>query len=131
MRTGFLVLALAAGLVAPSAASPAEQIRIGSYCSTSGDVCYGIFQQGQTFRFELTLAARYFSRYQICVQPPSGASTCKTFPVRRRGQQFGGTVIWNRYFPSRGPGRYRVTWKQNGQRLGPTLRFAVVPTPAS
>jgi hypothetical protein len=120
---------LAAALVAAAPASPAQEARIASYCSPSGDVCYGIFRDaGNVTRFQLTLAARYFGRYRICVKPPSGAATCKSFPVKRFGRLYGGAVKWDRNFPTnRGPGRYRVTWLVGTQRLGPALYFRPSP----
>lgn len=129
MRISLLAV-LAAALVAGGTASSADQIRIASYCSTSGDVCYGIFRSPtEIYRFELTTAARYFSRYQVCVKPSVAAATCKSFPVRKRGANYGGVVIWNRNYPNKGPVRYKVTWKQSGRRLGPSLSFRVLPIP--
>lgn len=125
-----VVLALACGTLAlASAATAAPDRRIASYCSPSGDVCYGIFSDpGNVTRFQLTLAARYFGRYRICVKPPSGAATCKSFPVKKTGRVFGGAVKWDRNFPTnRGPGRYRVTWLLGTQRLGPALFFRPSP----
>jgi hypothetical protein len=109
--------------VACASATAASSGRIASYCSASGDVCYGVFDDRGVIRFQLTLAAKYFTRYRICVRPPRGATTCKSFPVKRVGSQFGGAVRWERNFPVRGPGRYRVTWKQGAQALGPGLTF--------
>ena len=122
MRAGLLVT-IAALLAIATPASAAPEARVASYCSPSGDVCYGIFDDRGVIRFQLTLAAKYFSRYRLCVRPPRGATTCRSFPVKRVGSQFGGAVRWERNFPSRGPGRYRVTWKQGPRALGPALTF--------
>lgn len=118
-----LLVALAAGLAVAAPASSADQIRVAHYCSASGDVCYGVFNDSGTIRFRLTLAAKYFSRYRICVRPIGQAARCKRFSVRKTGANWGGSVIWQRNFPNRGPRRYRVTWSQGGQRLGPSLSF--------
>lgn len=124
-----LLVALAAGLTLATPASSADQKRIASYCSTSGDVCYGIFDERGSIRFRLTTFARYFSRYRICVRPLAQARKCKSFPVKKVGRNYGGTVIWSRNFPSAGPKEYQVTWKLGAQRLGPTLKFRL-PAPA-
>jgi hypothetical protein len=84
-----LLLVIAAGLAVAAPASAAPSGRIASHCSASGDVCYGIFDDRGVIRFQLTLAAKYFSRYRICVRPPQGATTCRSFPVKRVGSQFG------------------------------------------
>jgi hypothetical protein len=55
----------AAFLLASTASAAPEQTpaRLANYCSPSGDVCYGIFNdRGRFIRFQLTLAARYFGR---------------------------------------------------------------------
>jgi hypothetical protein len=121
-----VIAALCAALALAGAASAQrEQLnpRIATYCSPSGDVCYGILNSGRYIVFQLTLAARYFGRYRICVRPPRGATLCKSFPVRRVGSTYGGGVRWQRQFPNRGTGTYRVTWRQGTSALGPTLRF--------
>ena len=117
------LVALIACLGVAPLASSANQRRVASHCSSSGDVCYGIFDNTGAIRFQLTLAAKYFARYRICVRPLGQRRTCKSFPVKRVGSQFGGAVRWERNFPVRGPGRYRVTWKQGAQALGPGLTF--------
>jgi hypothetical protein len=118
-----LLIAIAAGLALAAPVSAAPDGRIASRCSATGDVCYGVFDDHGTIRFQLTLAAKYFTRYRICVKPPRGATTCKSFPVKRVGSQFGGAVRWTRNFPVRGLGKYRATWKQGAQALGPGLLF--------
>ena len=123
-----LALLAALSLALVGGASAAEEVRLPSYCSPSGDVCYGIHKAGAAHNFKLTLAAKYFSRYRICVKPLGRAATCKSFPVKKTGAQWGGTVRWQRNFVH-APDRYRVTWRQGTSRLGPPLNFTL-PAPA-
>ena len=124
MRLAFLAAISALALASLGSAQARDDLRIKSYCSTTGDVCYGVFQDGAgTYRFKLTLAAKYFPRYRICVTPLGQTKTCKSFPVKKTGAQFGGTVIWQRNFPVRGPRRYKVSWLRGTHRLGPVLAF--------
>jgi hypothetical protein len=123
-----LLMALAAGLAFATPASSADQGRVASYCSESGDVCYGITKDtAGTIRFQLTTAAKYFSRYRVCVRPSGMTAKCKSFPVKKVAANWGGTVIWQRNYPMRGVRRYHVTWKLGAQRLGPSLSFALPP----
>jgi hypothetical protein len=102
----------------------ASAAALASYCSPSGDVCYGVFAQGRVVQLRITTAARYFSRYTLCVKPPAGVLRCRSFPLlRQAGSTWGSTVRHARQFPVPGAGTYRVTWKLNGTALGPTLRF--------
>jgi hypothetical protein len=121
-----VVAATCAGAEVASAASGPKTIA--SYCSPSGDVCYGVISRGGAVYLEITTAARYFGRYKLCVRPPGGGATglqrCGSFPVvRRSGSLWGSSVKYSRQFPVTGPGTYRVTWKLRAQPLGPTLRF--------
>jgi hypothetical protein len=78
-----LLVALTAGLAFATPASSADQARVASYCSESGDLCYGITKDpAGTIRFQLTTAAKYFSRYRLCVRPMGMAAKCKSFPVK-------------------------------------------------
>lgn len=123
-----LLLALIAALVAVAPSAAADQTRVKSYCSQTGDVCYGIFKTGSVYSFRLTLAAKYFQRYRICVRPLGEQAKCKSFPVKKTGAAWGGTVFWQRNYPVRGPRGYRVTWRQGTRRLGPPLTF-YLPAP--
>jgi hypothetical protein len=123
-----LVLLAAISLALAGGASAAQQARLPSYCSPSGDVCYGIQKAGAGYNFRLTLAAKYFSRYRICVRRLGQARTCKSFPVKKTGAQWGGRVSWAKNFRHT-PGKYRVTWWQGTNRIGPPLNFTL-PTPA-
>lgn len=103
---------------------------IASYCSTSGDVCYGIFKRSGKVSLEITTAARYFNRYTLCVRrlpprsTPAYAERCGSFPVfRQSGSTWGSRVNYARQYPLTLAGTYRVTWKLAGSALGPALRF--------
>ncbi len=92
-----------------------------SYCSASGDLCYG--RLASPLRLSITLAAEFFERYRLCVRGPDGERDCKQFRIRPTGSVFGSTVRWRRQFPDRGPGTYRVRWILGGEPLGPTVVF--------
>lgn len=112
----------AASLALPAGASPSEQA-LPKYCSKSGDLCYGIFRKAGVVSFRLTLAAKYFPRYRLCVRKLGKARVCKTFLVRKTGSQWGGNVNFAKNFPH-ARGTYRVTWWQvSMNRLGPALTF--------
>jgi hypothetical protein len=126
MRLALLAATSAAALVLLGGASAGEQVRVPSYCSKRGDVCYWIVEAGTDHNLRLTLEAKDFSRYRICVKTRRRAGTCKTFPVKKTGARWGGKVSWQRNFPH-APGRYRVTWSQGTHRLGPPLSFTLPP----
>jgi hypothetical protein len=113
-------------LPGPAAAVPLRTVA--SYCSPSGDVCYGIFTRGSVVLLRISTAAHYFSRYTLCVEGPGGGAAgyvrCGSFPVfRQSGSTWGSTVRHARQYPVVGAGVYHVTWKLNGHPLGPMLRF--------
>jgi hypothetical protein len=101
---------------------------LASYCSPSGDVCYGLIRRAGVVRAEITTAAHYFNRYTLCVRPPgtggAGLRRCGSFPVFRQGHgTWGSSVRVARQFPLTEPGIVRVTWKLASGPLGPTLKF--------
>ena len=122
MRLALLAAIPAVALALLGGASAAEPVRVPSHCSKSGDVCYWIVEAGTAHNLRLTLAAKYFSRYRICVRPQRRAATCKSFPVKRAGAQWGGKVSWQRNFPN-APGRYRVTWMQGNESPRPAAEL--------
>jgi hypothetical protein len=122
----FAAVGLVAYLAAPTAAAPTRTLA--SYCSPSGDICFGVFSRNGVVLLRISAAAHYFSRYTLCVKGPGGGAAgivrCGSFPVfRQSGSTWGSTVRHARQYPVVGPGVYRVTWKLNGRALGPTLRF--------
>jgi hypothetical protein len=126
-----LVGALAATTAGAAPNRPATNSRtIASYCSPSGDVCFGVFSRRHKIYLRISTAAHYFGRYNLCVRllpPSSGAAhalRCGSFPVfRQGGSTWGSTVNYARQYPVKVSGRYRVTWGQGGTRLGPPLYF--------
>ena len=123
----FLPVGTAAATSTPAVVG---QKTIASYCSSSGDVCYGIFNRSGKVYLRITTAARYFRRYRLCVRllpPGSGADLvlrCGSFPVfRQGGGTWGSSVNYARQYPVTNAGRYRVTWKLGATRLGPPLSF--------
>ena len=123
MRLPFAALVLATTFAAPAGgAAPIPGKALATYCSPSGDVCFGVFRRDGTVFLDVTTFARYFTRYRLCVDGPIGREVCKSFPIRKRGENYASSVRWNTNFPREGPGRYRVTWKLQA-RLGPTLSF--------
>jgi hypothetical protein len=119
------VVAASASVAGSSAAKPKT---ITAYCSRSGDVCYGVFNISGAAVLQITIGARYFRRYTLCVRPPGGGAAglqrCGSFPLfLRGGSVWGSSVKYARQFPRVGPGVYRVTWKSGGRALGPTLSF--------
>ena len=122
------IVAAASGFITTAAPAASRPKTIASYCSPSGDVCFGVFNRSGAVYLEISTAASYFSRYRLCVRPPAGATAgrerCGSFPVfRRQGSGSSSSVKYTRQFPVVGPGTYRVTWKLGAAPLGPTLRF--------
>ena len=129
--TALAVLPLVLATATPGAGETAVRPKtIASYCSASGDVCYGIFKRTGKISLEITTAARYFNRYTLCVRrlpprsTPAYAQRCGSFPVfRQSGSTWGSRVNYARQYPLTFAGTYRVTWKLAGSVLGPALRF--------
>jgi hypothetical protein len=143
--------AIVAFASAPTSAGVASTGTVATYCSASGDVCYGIFNRSGEVLLRITTAAHYFNRYTLCVRllPPGpsaeNAQRCGAFPLlRRSGSTWGSAVNFVKQFvgpashPSAPrPGRYKVTWRQvcsrctpreqhhsaRGSALGPALFF--------
>jgi uncharacterized repeat protein (TIGR01451 family) len=103
---------------------PAAPALISSWCSASGDVCYGRVRGRGPVRLGLTLAARYFKRYMLCVTAPGGSTKCHRFRVHHRNPGTWGSIVrWRSRFPDRGPGTYRATWTTRSGVLGPAISF--------
>ena len=94
------------------------------WCSPSGDVCFGRLRGKGPVRLGLTLAARYFRHYSLCITAPQGSTACKRFRVRRAGQGTWGSVVrFATRFPNRGKGLYTAAWSSRSGPLGPAIGF--------
>lgn len=106
MRRVLLVLtvtALAAGVTAPAA--PAAT----SWCSESGDTCYGTFKRDGKRYVSVTYAAQYKTKGRLCVKAPNGKRDCVTRKLRRgKFDTWSLTLRWSTNFPGRGPGVYTL-----------------------
>jgi hypothetical protein len=118
-RTPHLVLgaAAAAALMLPATASAKS-----TYCSKSGDVCYQA--KGSPIKLKISTAAKYFSRYRLCISNPNGTRECHRFRVHRAaGGTYSSTVSWPKHFTYGGRGTYRARWYEHGSALGPAVTF--------
>lgn len=111
------------GLTMMASAAPAlAGHRPNSYCSESGDVCASAKREDGVMKLKISLAAKYFDRYKLCVTAPDDSKTCKEFRIEKQGGVFGDTVRWRRHFPDEGPGAYTVRWSDGkgfrSKRLG-------------
>jgi hypothetical protein len=110
---------VSAFLIALAIAAPAGS----SYCSPSGDVCYGIVRRRDGVVLRIDTIERYFARYTLCVTSPRRRRVCGSFPIFRNGPVWTSTVRWQRQFPNHGRGRYEVSWRLGSPPLGPVLSF--------
>jgi hypothetical protein len=98
--------------------------RPNSYCSPSGDVCLSTKTNANGVRkLRISLAAKYFGHYSLCVKAPDGTHECHRYKIHDTGPGYGDSVNWGYQFPFKGPGPYTVTWKNSGQRIGKRLGF--------
>lgn len=123
---GCLLLAASTAIVSIPTAS--RERTIASYCSPSGDVCYGVFNRSGKVFLRITTAAHYFNRYTLCVRLLGGSGAegtrrCGSFPLFRKSSTWGSTVNYARQYPVTTHGRYRVTWRIGSGPLGPSLYF--------
>ncbi len=74
-----VIVVLAAGvLVAPTGASAHH--RPTTYCSPTGDICQSTTNVHGERKLRIALAARYFSRYRLCVTAPDDSETLPRVP---------------------------------------------------
>src|SRR3954452_11464170 len=109
--------AAAAVAIVPATASAAS-----SYCSSSGDVCYQA--KGSPIKLKITTAAKYFSRYRLCVTNPHGVRECHRFRVHKATNgSYSSAVSWPKHYEYGGKGTYHARWYAGGNRLGPAVTF--------
>ena len=117
-----MLVAAAGALVATMSPTARADHRPNEYCSE--DICQSTTKVDGIRKLRVSLAAKYFDRYRLCVIPPEGARTCKTFEIHKQGGVYGDTVGWRKHFPDEGNGAYTVVWRMtNGDRFGEKLGF--------
>lgn len=130
MRTATMgAAALTVGLVAaPLAAAPASattpQVRAGwtvvtSYCSPSGDICYGILRKGETVRFRLTAFGGYFKTVDFCVKKAgSRAWVCRERPLKQgKNDIYVAKIRWQGNYPTNGDAKRVVRFMKGSPKL--------------
>jgi hypothetical protein len=121
-----LASAIGVALMVPIAQNAEAHHRPNSYCSSTGDICQTTAKFNGIRKLKISLAAKYFSHYDLCVVTPDGTRTCHTYDIERQGDFFGDTVRWDTHFPDGGRGPYTVIWKMtSGDRVGRKLGFHV------
>jgi uncharacterized repeat protein (TIGR01451 family) len=106
---------------------PAPRALPARWCSPSGDVCFGRLRGKGPVRLGLTLAARYFRHYSLCVTAPAGSTTCRRFRVHRAGRGTWGSVVrLATRFPNGGKGLYTAAWSSRSGPLGPAIGFRLL-----
>ncbi|HTG46173.1 MAG TPA: hypothetical protein VK646_00780 [Actinomycetota bacterium] len=108
-------------LAAPMEASASH--RPNTYCSVTGDICQSTARVHGVRMLRVSLAAKFFSRYTLCVTAPDRTTTCRNFKIHSTGITFGSSIVWKNHFPRKGPGAYTVVWKSGGARVGHVLGF--------
>jgi hypothetical protein len=97
--------------------------RPNTYCSPSGDICQNTRLVDGIRKLRISLFAKYFDRYRLCVLAPDDTRACRSFEIRDQGATFGSSVRWARFFPNKGAGAYTVVWRTGGHQVGMRLGF--------
>jgi hypothetical protein len=97
------------------------------YCSPSGDYCTSIKKvRGQYFAGINTFSFR--GKYRLCARHvDSGQRVCRSFRLRRRGDNYVSNRNFGADFNPPPNSRYCVTWRKFGSRLGKPLCFNYRP----
>lgn len=129
MKSRLVISVLATVVLVAPFTPAAEANQIDGYCMGDGgrpeqgiSYCYGINDKGGPIRLKI-MSLTFGGPYTICVDPPSGREVCDDFELKGRGEVRLDSVSLGRHFPSRAAGRYEVTWKHDGHKLGPELHF--------
>jgi hypothetical protein len=118
-RTSIVLVAAAsaAAFLMPSSASARS-----TYCSKSGDVCYQA--KGSPIKLRITTAAKYFTRYRLCINNPHGVRECHRFHMHKAAAgTYSSTVSWPKHYTYGGKGKYHASWYAHGNKLGPSVAF--------
>lgn len=96
---------------------------VDSYCSPTGDYCQSIVRQNGRLRAKISTFS-FTGTYQLCVRTPRAGTDCNLFRLRRDSHDiYQGSIGLSRHFNLQPSGRYTVTWRYSGYRLGKALHF--------
>ena len=66
------------------------------------------------------------NKVRVCIKAPAGDRECHRFRLRAKGSgMYGFDIRWGSHFTNRGPGKYRVKFRQSGYAFGPGVSFRV------
>lgn len=119
---------LAAGLlVAPLASAPATATTpqvlagwttIASYCSPSGDICYGIREKNDKIQFRLSAFAKYFDTVDFCVKKRHTRNwVCNERDLKRSGPTYLAKIRWQGNYPTGGDAKRVVRFMKGSPKL--------------
>lgn len=121
--TGTALVALALPAVPSAAAAtapaqaPAGWSPVASYCSPSGDVCFGIRRKGDRVKLRLDSFVD-FGDVSFCVKKAGGRYRCQTRTLQPRDHDlYFASILWNRYFPTAGAQKRVVRFAGYPKRL--------------
>jgi hypothetical protein len=128
-RSGLLAAVVcAAGLVGVTALPADANHRPNSYCSPTGDFCYGALKINGVRKLKIDSFVD-FGKYQLCVRKQGGPpKECHRYTlIPKSGGTVGDTVDWAANFPNLGSGAYLARWSDTGggfvTPLGPKVGF--------
>jgi hypothetical protein len=101
------LLALTAAALALAVVVPAAPAATTSWCSESGDACFGTFKRDGKRYVSGTYSARYKTREKLGVTAPTGQRDCVTRRLKQgRFDTWSLTLRWSTNYPNRGKGTY-------------------------
>lgn len=116
-----LILALALFL---ALAATADARILKSYCSPSGDYCTSVKKNRDQYLLGINTFS-FSGRYRLCAKydTATGPRLCKSFRLRKRGDNFVSNRNFGADFNPPVNGRYCISWHKFGSRLGKRLCF--------
>ena len=108
-------------LAAPASgaqSAPAGWVPVASYCSPSGDVCFGIRRKGDRIKLRLDSFVD-FGAVSFCVKKAgSQHRVCRTRSLKPGDHDlYSASILWNRQFPTAGPQKRVVRFAGYPKRL--------------
>lgn len=104
---------------------PSTAVARSTFCSPTGDFCQAAKKEAGVVRLSLTTFS-FRGSIQVCVAYQTDDEyTCHSFRLHAIGSGlYESKVRWAAFFPHEKHGRYRVTWEQDGYRIGQRVSFS-------